>query len=163
MGRWTTPILFVSSLSLMACATSTPLDINEPDPAAVRLAQVAESIQQHSNDLSDIETARYIEANGKSPEALDTTLLPTMEQVVSLGAAWHGPLDTLVDKLSTLAGFNAPRYLGVKPAGEVIVNVDTDYRRIIDMLHDAGTQAGSRAKVTVKVKEKLIEVEYVPY
>ena len=150
------------SLLVSACST-TPLELNSPDPASVRLAQVAESIQKHDNDLADIEMARYIEANGSGPRAIDVSGLPALEKVVSLGAAWHGPIDQLVNKLSVLAGLNVPRYLGVKPLGDVIVNVNTDYRRIIDMLHDAGTQAGSRAKVTLKMKERLVEVEYIPY
>jgi len=150
------------TLLVSACST-TPLELNSPDPASVRLAQVAESIQKHDNDLADIEMARYIETNGRSPRAIDVSNWPALEKVVSLGAAWHGPIDKLVDKLSVLAGLNAPRYLGVKRSGDVIVNVNTDYRRIIDMLHDAGTQAGSRAKVTLKMKERLVEVEYIPY
>lgn len=150
------------SLLVSACST-TPLELNSPDPASVRLAQVAESIQKHDNDLADIEMARYIETNGSGPRAIDVSNLPALEKVVSLGAAWHGPIDQLVNKLSVLAGLNAARYLGVKPSGDVIVNVNTDYRRIIDMLHDAGTQAGSRAKVTLKMKERLVEVEYIPY
>lgn len=150
------------SLLVSACST-TPLELNSPDPASVRLAQVAESIQKHDNDLADIEMARYIETNGSGPRAIDVSNLPALEKVVSLGAAWHGPIDQLVNKLSVLAGLNVPRYLGVKPSGDVIVNVHTDYRRIIDMLHDAGTQAGSRAKVTLKMKERLVEVEYIPY
>jgi len=156
-------VYIFGGLSLFACSAAKKLDINEPDPASVRLAQVAESIQMHDNDLNDIEMARYVEVNGKGPIPIDTTYLPSVNKVVSLGAAWHGPLDKLVDKLSVLAGLNKPRYLGVKPSSDVIVNVNTDYRPIIDMLRDAGTQAGSRALVGLKVKDKLIEIEYIPY
>lgn len=163
MQNWKMLILIAGgSIGLSACSSS-PLRVNEPDPAAMRLAQVAESIQAHDNDLADIEMARYVRDNGKGPDAIDVSMVPSLEKVVSLGAAWHGPIDKLVDKLSVLAGLNPPRYLGVKPSGDVIVNVNTDYRPIIDMLHDAGTQAGSRANLTLKAKERLIEVEYVPY
>lgn len=149
-------------VGMVGCSTVS-LDVNEPDPASVRLAQVAESIQGHSNDLAAIEMARYVEENGSAPRSVDISRLPSLENVVSLGAAWHGPIDKLIDKLSLLGGLNPPRYLGVKPSGDVIVNVDTDYRRIFDMLLDAGTQSGSRANVTLKIKERLIEVEYIPY
>jgi len=163
MGNWEKiVILFGTGVFISGCNT-VPLDINQPDPAAVRLAQVAESIQKHDNDLADIEAAKYVEINGRGIQPIDTSFTPTVEKVVSLGTAWHGPLDPLIDKLSVLAGLKSPRYLGVKPSSGVIVNVNTDYRRIIDMLHDAGTQAGSRAHVTLKVKERLIEVEYIPY
>jgi len=163
MLTWKTFTLGVGVSVLISACSTIPLDVHEPDPASVRLAQVAESIQKHDNDLADIEMARYIEANGSGPKVIDVSGLPSLEKVVSLGAAWHGPIDQLINKLSVLAGLNATRYLGVKPSGDVIVNVGTDYRRIIDMLHDAGTQAGSRAKVTLKMKERLVEVEYIPY
>lgn len=163
MHKWKTLTLVLSGVTLIAGCSTTPLDINQPDPASVRLAQVAESIQKHDNDLADIEMARYVETHGAGPRAIDVSQMPTLEKVVSLGAAWHGPIDQLVNKLSVLAGLNSPRFLGVKPSSDVIVNIDTDYRRIIDMLHDAGTQAGSRAKVTLKMKERLVEVEYLPY
>tara|TARA_R110002073_G_scaffold336519_1_gene534645 strand:+ start:1856 stop:2350 length:495 start_codon:yes stop_codon:yes gene_type:complete len=156
-------LLSAGGLILVSACTTNPLNLNLPDPASVRLAQVAESIQKHDNDLADIEMARYIETNGIAPRAIDVSSLPALEKVVSLGAAWHGPIDKLINKLSVLGGLSSPRYLGVKPSGDVIVNVNTDYRRIIDMLHDAGTQAGSRAKITLKMKERLVEVEYIPY
>lgn len=163
MQTWARISLSVGTAVLLSACSTTSLDMNDPDPASVRLAQVAESIQEHDNDLADIETARYIENNDGGPKGFDVSSFPTLEKVVSLGAAWHGPIDQLVTKLSVLAGLNTPRYLGVKPSGDVIVNVNTDYRRIVDMLHDAGTQAGSRAKVTLKLKERLVEVEYTPY
>ena len=163
MQNWKRLLLIVGSTAGLAACGTNPLKVNEPDPAAMRLAQVAESIQEHDNDLADIEMARYVRDHGTGPQALDVSMVPSLEKVVSLGVAWHGPIDKLIDKLSVLAGLNSPRYLGVKPSGDVIVNVNTDYRRIIDMLHDAGTQAGSRANVTLKAKERLIEVEYIPY
>lgn len=150
------------ALSLAACTTPR-LNTNTPDPAAVRLAQVAESIQKHDNDLNDIEMTRYVEQYGERPVLIDTSSNPALNRVVSLGGAWHGPLDRIIMKLSELGGLDEPRFIGVKPSGDVLVNVNTNYRRIIDMLHDAGSQAGSRAKVTLKMKEKLIEVEYRPY
>lgn len=158
-------VVFMAMLgagALSGCS-STPLPVNEPDPAVVRLAQVAESIQKHNRDLNDIEAARYLEVHGKSIYKVDLKHFPSLQRVESLGAAWHGPLDKLIDKLSVLGGLNPPRYVNIKPAGDVIVNVRTDYRRILDMLSDAGVQAGSRANVTLKAKERLIEVEYIPY
>ncbi|MFA0809383.1 DotD/TraH family lipoprotein [Microbulbifer epialgicus] len=163
MKKWKILGFILSTVSVISACSSTPLDINEPDPASIRLAQVAESIQKHDNDLADIEMARYLETHGAGPEEIDVSKIPSLERIESLGAAWHGPIDKLVIKLSVLAGLNPPRFLSVKPSSDVIVNVNTDYRRIIDMLHDAGTQAGSRANVTLKVKERLIEVEYLPY
>ena len=155
--------LFSLAVSILSgCSSSHELRKNEPDAAVVRLAQVAESIQAHSNDLADIEATRYKENRGKEFKKLSTEFVPGLHKVVSLGSSYHGPLDKIVDKLASLAGLE-PLYMNIKPAGDVMVDVDTNYRRIVDMLHDIGTQAGYRAKITVKARSKFIIVEYIPY
>ncbi len=148
---------FIASL-LSGCSFNQPLDINQPDAAAVRLAQVAESIQKHANDLADIEAAKY----GNPIKSVDTTHAPELEKIVSLGDDWRGPADKLINRLAALAGYQT-RYIGQKPAGDVIVNIDTNFRRIVDMLHDTGSQAGKRATIVVKARTKMILVEYKPY
>lgn len=155
-------LTILGAMVLGGCS-STPLQVNEPDPAVVRLAQVAESIQKHDRDLNDIEAARYVEVHGKSIDKVDLKYFPSLQKVESLGSAWNGPVDKLIIKLSVLGGLNPPRFVNIKPAGDVIVSVNTDYRRIIDMISDAGAQAGSRANISLKAKERLIEVEYIPY
>jgi defect-in-organelle-trafficking protein DotD len=154
------PLLGVVSLS--GCST-TPMNINDPDPAVMRLAQIAENIQRHDNDLVDIEMARYVKQFGAPPKTSNANKIPSLQKVESLGEKWHGPLDKLVIMISTMAGLNPPVFYGVKPSGDVFVNVNTDYRPLIDMLQDAGVQAGSRAKVVVKAKDKRIVTTYVPY
>lgn len=157
-----TILLPVCLMTLTGCSSKL-FNPNTPDPAMVRISQVAETIQKHDNDLAAIETARYLEKNKTPIQEINVSDIPSLERVVSLGGAWHGPIGPLVTKLSSLGGLNAPRFIGVKPSSDVVVNVNTDYRRIVDMLHDAGTQAGSRAKVVLKMKERLVEVEYHPY
>lgn len=154
--------LGVCAVMLAGCG-STPMTIKAPDPAIERLTAVAETIQQHHNDLSDIESARFIETTGKRPTSFDPRYMPSMTKVVSLGAPWHGPIGPLITKLSLIAGLEKPLEIGVRPPGDVIVHVETDYRQIIDILHDAGSQAGSRADVTLKAKDRRVEIEYFPY
>lgn len=155
-------LVAATSSSMLGCST-TPVDINDPDPALMRLAQVAEDIQRHDNDLADIEMARFIKEFGAPPKVNNADRIPSLQKVVSLGEKWHGPLDKLIVKISTIAGLEKPLFTGVKPSGDVIVNVNTDYRPLIDMLQDAGVQAGSRAKVVVLAKDKKIVTTYVPY
>lgn len=154
--------LSLAAVILTGCST-TRLDINDPDPAVMRLAQVAEDIQRHDNDLVDIEMARYIKRFGAKPKINNADLIPSLQKVVSLGESWSGPIDKLIIKISTIAGLQPPQFNGVKPSGDVIVNVNTDYRPLIDMLQDAGVQAGSRAKVVVLAKDQRIVTTYVPY
>lgn len=153
------------SLVIAGCNTGIlhQMDANQPDPAALRLSQVAESIGKYSNELADIEAAKYKKEHpgSNSPEIKDVP--PGMDRVVSLGGDWNGPLDRLVTELASLSGYPAPKTYGTKPSGDVIVSVKTEYRPVIDILHDAATQAGSRASVTVKPNSKSIEIEYAKY
>ncbi len=150
----------ISAALFSGCASNAAFDKSSSDPAMLRLAQVAEDIQRSSNELAAIEAAKYRATSGVRLQEIDVELLPNLEKVVSLGASWNGPMDKLLNKLSHLAGLNAPRYLNVKPSGDVIVNVNTDYRRIIDILEDVGSQSGQRAVITLKARERVLIVEY---
>jgi len=147
---------------LAGCANSKQYKLSEPDPGVVRLNEVAESIQKHSNDLADIEAAQYMDQTGKKLPSTDTRYVSTLNNPISLGDDWNGSLFKLVQTIAGLSGYEV-RTLNVEPPGGVIVNVPGEYRRMVDILRDAGTQAGSRAKVVVKAKEKVIEIEYVTY
>lgn len=155
-------LMLIAAMTLGGCASNRAFDKNTPDPAMLRVAQVAEDIQRSSNELSAMESAKLRASNGAAQD-IDVDHLPGLEKVVSLGSSWSGPADKLLDKLSFLAGLKPPRYLNVKPAGDVIVNVDTDYRRIIDIMQDVGSQAGHRAVITLKARERLLIVEYKSY
>ncbi|MFB1036276.1 MAG: DotD/TraH family lipoprotein, partial [Sinobacterium sp.] len=89
-----------------------------------------------------------------------SSLTPSLSQYHYLGDEWTGPLEPLLEKITELSGLNDIRYLNVKPANPIIIYVDTKSRRLIDILADSGYQARNRAKVTLKVKERLIQVEY---
>lgn len=154
----------VAAAGMVGCA-NTPLihhESPESDPALARLAIAAENVQRYSNDLAAIESAKYQKEGGQIATAPKIEYLPTMEQLVSLGDEWHGPVEPLVRELATLSGFTT-RTLGVEPPGGVNVTVDTRYRRIIDILVDAGYQSGKRAALRVLAKERVIEVEYAKF
>src|SRR5690554_1977022 len=98
--------LTAAGVGLLTGCALKPIEVREPDPAIVRMAQVAESIQKHANDLAAIEAAKYREVHGKDLKSIDPELIPTMMKVESLGHNYHGPLDRLVDKLAYLAGYD---------------------------------------------------------
>ncbi len=148
--------------ALSGCSTTgTSAVPQKPDPIELKILEAAKDIQKKTNQIYAVEAARQFEISGANDNSFDLSLLPGLQQVVSLGSPWDGPLDKFLIKLSAAAALNAPRFLDIKPSGGVVVSVDTDYRRVIDMLEDATTQAGSKVKVTIKVKERLLEVQYL--
>lgn len=154
--------LIICALFLAGCSTNK-YQLDKGDPTVVKLLQVAKSIEKYNRDLSHVMSSKYKIQDKNTGAILDPDLLPAANQVVSLGYDWHGPIEPLISKLSEVAGLNAPRFVNVRPSNAIVVSVDTDYRRVVDILADAGAQAGSRANIILKVKEQLIEVEYLYY
>lgn len=155
-------IVSLSIVALSACSSSPqPVVVATSDPALEQLVSVANSISNYDRKLYEIESARYLAANKQKIPEFDMYFLPSLAAYYSLGSEWTGPIEPLIEKISEIGGLNPPRYLNVKPANDIIVYVNTDRRKLIDILADAGNQAGSRAKVTLKMKERLIQVEYV--
>jgi hypothetical protein len=154
-------LTIIQSLCLFGC-TSTPSDVlvMESDPAIQQLMLVAEDIATYERRLYQIESSRYIDAGKEKLGEYDMYFTPSLSQYHYLGDEWTGPLEPLLEKITELSGLNDIRYLNVKPANPIIIYVDTKSRRLIDILADSGYQARNRAKVTLKVKERLIQVEY---
>ncbi|MBE0420504.1 DotD/TraH family lipoprotein [Pseudoalteromonas nigrifaciens] len=136
------------------------LVVQESDPAIQQLLEVAKDIAAHERQLYEIESARYIEVNANKLDSFNMHFLPAMEKYYSLGDQWVGPIEPLIEQVSELAGLNPPRYLNVRPSNGIIVYVDTKRRKLIEILADAGNQARQRAKVTLKMRERVIQVEY---
>ncbi|KZX57824.1 hypothetical protein A3709_19565 [Halioglobus sp. HI00S01] len=132
------------------------------DPVYLHLQESVTAIQDSANRLAAVEQARYRDETGKEATLVDSSLVPGLEKHVSLGADWHGPLDALVKKLAAVAdgGWDMAPSIGIRPSAGVIVHVNTDYRRIIDILQDAGTQAGSRAQLHVMSRQRVLQIEY---
>jgi len=159
-GFYLAAIIF---LSIGCSNTPKNVVVAESDPAIQQLLQVAEEFASYERKLYEIESARYIEAKIDKIESFDMYFIPSLDGYYQLGDEWSGPIEPLLDKISEIAGLNPPRYLNVKPANHIIVYVDTNRRKLIDVLADAGHQARNRAKITLKMKERLIQVEYAAY
>ncbi len=148
-------------LVIAGCASSKKnIVVDEPDPAIAQLLQVAKDISEYERKLYEIESARYIEAGSERIGDFDMHFIPSLDAYYSLGDQWVGPIEPLLEQISEIAGLNPPRYLNVRPSNGIIVYVDTKRRKLIDILADAGNQARQRAKVTLKMKERVIQVEY---
>ncbi|MCU7950949.1 MAG: DotD/TraH family lipoprotein [gamma proteobacterium symbiont of Bathyaustriella thionipta] len=159
-------VLFVAMVVLSSGCTITPdvreeLKINNEDPSLAKLAASADNIQKYWNDIAAMDSAIY-QKNNKVRPGFNSNHMPGLEKLISLGDSWSGPVEPLVKEVATLTEYKF-RTLGVKPAADVLVTVDTSYRRAVDILADAGYQSGKRAVIRVLAKDRVIEVEYVRY
>ena len=138
------------------------MHVKEADPSVEALAVSAMNVQRQYADLVAMESSLFKRDNKGTTVGFDPKLVPGMQRVISLGKDWNGPVEPLIAEIAGLSNYTL-RPIGKKPAGDVLVSVDTNYRRIIDILSDAGAQAGSRAVIRVLAKDRVIEVEYVKF
>ncbi|MFK5894678.1 MAG: DotD/TraH family lipoprotein [Pseudomonadota bacterium] len=138
------------------------LSMHDSDPALVRLASSAMNVTKHWNDIAEIESAQYQRENGGTLYSYDPRFIPGLDRYISLGDEWSGPIEPLIKEVAALSGYDI-RVLGVKPAADILVNIDTSYRRAIDILADAGYQGGKRIAVRILAKSSVIEIEYAKY
>lgn len=155
-------LISIVQIAYLSGCSSTPSNVMlmESDPAIQQLVIVAEDIASYERRLYQIESSRYIDAGKDKIGEFDMYYTPSLAEYYNLGDEWSGPLEPMLEKITELAGLNDIRYLNVKPANPIIIYVDTNNRKLIDILADSGNQARSMAKVTLKLKERLIQVEY---
>lgn len=157
----TSAVVILMVLTVAGCSsTKKNIVVAESDPAIQQLLRVAEDISSYERQLYEIESARHIEAGEEKIGSFDMYFIPSLDRYYSLGDEWVGPIEPLIEQISNIAGLNPPRYLNVQPSSGIIVYVDTNRRKLIDILADAGNQARQQAKVTLKMRERLIQVEY---
>lgn len=154
--------LFFCMLMSGCVSTYEQRVVKEPDPVVAKLERLAQVMAEHSNRVAELQEANYQQVNGAALAHHRLELLPNLTKIVSLGAQYAGPLNAFLDRLSLQAGMNRPRYFRIAPPGNIIVSANTDYRSVIDILRDVGAQTGSRAVITYKASENLLEVEYAP-
>lgn len=154
-------LLTLQGTMLFGCSvTPSNVMVMDGDPALRQLIMVAEDIATFERRLYQIESSRYIDTGKEKIGEYDMYFIPSLAEYYNLGDQWTGPLEPLLERITELSGLNDIRYLNVKPANPIIVHVDTSSRKLIDILSDSGHQARARAKVTLKMKERLIQVEY---
>lgn len=152
-------------LLLSGCVSHKTVELEavSSDPILTKLKEASEVVRDKAVQLQAVENARYKRLTGEEIQTSDISILPSLNEIINLGDNWDGPLDSLLIEVSAIANLNKPRFLRVKPAGGVIVSVDTDFRTAAQIVSQAQASAGSRARITLKVKERLFEVEYLAY
>ncbi len=151
-------IAFAAVFSLSACENiieSKPQMVASPDRISLMLAEAADRSAKALETLSAIE--QY-----QNPEV---SVAPIENAPAELNRAvttnWIGPVDVIVKSLADKAGYGF-MVMGDEPPVPIIVSIDVENRRIIDVLRDIGLQMGTRADVRVNDKYGMIEVQYAP-
>ena len=124
-----------------------------PDPAETRLAEAAERAEAALTMLSRIRAAE--------------TSLPVTELPLKVPAAlrrpvtidWIGPVETLAERLAAYAGYRFA-VAGAGPSRPLIVAVEVRAAPVIEVLRDAGLQAGDAATLTVDAEERSVRLDW---
>jgi defect-in-organelle-trafficking protein DotD len=108
------------------------------------------------------ETAREMTRIGAMQPSAAVASQPTvvageLDRVVSM--QWNGPLDGAVKRLGETIGYSTT-IAGTVPQGSVNVAIDSAPRRVYDILHGLGDQAGDAATVRVDQQHQVLEVIY---
>ena len=83
-----------------------------------------------------------------------------MERLASLpGGDWTGSIEGLVSKLAEQSGYQFV-VSGTRPQSPIVVTAKTEGVRVARVLFEAGTQAGERADIVVRIADKSIELRY---
>ena len=141
------------ALSLAGCGV-TPVAPNVDTPGMPN----AEVALQKSMDDTAREMARIgaIEPSG-AVASKPTVVAGELDRVVSM--QWNGALDGAVRRLGETIGYRTA-VTGKAPQAGVKVAVDPAPRRVYDILHYLGDQAGDAATVRVDQQHQLLEVIY---
>ncbi len=141
------------ALSLAGCGV-TPVAPNVDTPGMPN-AEVAleKSMDDTAREMARIGAIEPSAAVASKP----TVVAGELDRVVSM--SWNGALDGAVRRLGETIGYRTA-VTGKAPQAGVNVVIDPAPRRVYDILHDLGDQAGDAATVRVDEQHQLLEVIY---
>ncbi len=136
-----------------------------PDPAEMRLAEAAARAEAALTALARIESARTPRAEARAPGRSPVPgSSPALEDVpAALRRAvtldWIGPVETLAEALAQRAGY---RFVatGSMPIRPVMVTVRAAGTPLIEVLRDAGLQAGAAATLVVDAGNRTVRLDW---
>ena len=152
--------LILTASLITACSNTNEVVVAKADPAIQQLLLDIQEISEYERKLYELESSRHAKTNDAEAKTLLNGLIPSLGQYENMGDSYSGTLENILELITDKAGLEPVRYIGVKPSHPIIVHVDTSDTKLIDMVRNAGYQAGNRAAVGLKVRERLIEVEY---
>ena len=138
-----------------------------PDPLEVKLAEYAESASRSLRVLAQAEADAAQQAPSREVRSSQTVggqmvqverdAPPALERVIAL--TWTGPVEDLVAKVATEAGYRV-EVIGRRPPLPVVASVATTRASLYDVLMDVGHQVGRHASIIVRPSAKEIQVRY---
>ena len=136
-----------------------------PDPAEARLAEAASRAEAALTAFARIRAEQAppraagipAEAPGRSPVPGSLPVPPELRRPVTLD--WIGPVETLAEALARRAGY---RFLaaGPMPVRPATVAVRAEDTPLIEVLRDAGLQAGRAATLVVNAGDRVVRLDW---
>ncbi len=133
----------------------SPQIVASPDSVSAMLAESAARASTALETLAAVESAR-------TPTAAMSPIsdVPTeLRRAISVN--WVGPIEPIAKTLADRAGYGF-LVLGNQPAVPVVVSVDAENTRVVDVLRDVGLQLGMRGDVKVDANARMVEIYYAP-
>jgi outer membrane murein-binding lipoprotein Lpp len=153
------PAVVVAALLLSGCATE-PLPVAPPSDSPVMVELAA-----HARKASEaVQRLATIQGQAANVQYADIDVPAGLEKPITVGngRSWSGELDALVRYVARESGYSFDGIIGARPATPVIVTVSAISTPAIDVLNNAGAQAGSAADIIVRPSSKTILVKYPP-
>ena len=131
-----------------------PIGHVRPDPAEMRLAEAAARAEAALTALARIRAAETAAPAVETPVVVPAVL----RRPVTL--SWIGPVETLTESLAARAGY---RFIaaGTPPVRPLMVAIAAEDTPLIEVLRDAGIQAGAAATVTVDAGRRSVRLDWI--
>ena len=133
--------------------TVPTIEERRPDPAEMRLAEAASRAEAALTTLARIESAR----TPPLPAGISGEIPSELRRPVTLD--WIGPLETLAETLARYAGYRFA-VAGRPPVRPATVAVRAEDIPLIEVLRDAGLQAGSAATLVVNAGSRTVRLDW---
>ncbi len=144
-----------SSSSGTKFSHGSPQIVASPDTVSSMLAESADRASTALETLASVERART-PAVSMSPIA---EVPVELRRTISVN--WVGPIEPIAKTLADRAGYGF-LVLGNAPSIPVVVSVDAENTRVVDVLRDVGLQLGMRGDVKVDAQSRMVEIYYAP-
>ena len=136
-------------------SSGSPQIVASPDSVSALLAESADRASNALEALAAVEQARTPAAN-MSPIA---NVPAELRRTITVN--WVGPIEPIAKTLADRAGYGFLE-LGNKPTVPVVVSIDAENSRVVDVLRDIGLQLGVRGDVKVDAQSRMVEIYYAP-
>ena len=130
-----------------------PLEDTPPDLAEARLVEAAARAEAALTALAQIRAAETAAPAVETPVVVPAVL----RRPVTL--SWIGPVETLAKTIAARAGY---RFVaaGAPPVRPLMVAIAAEDTPLIEVLRDAGIQAGAAATVTVDAERRTVRLDW---